>query len=201
VRPRERLGIFGGTFDPVHIGHLVAALEARYQLALDRVLFVVARDPWQKHGTVVAPAAARFAMVRAAIAGVEGFEPSTIELARGGPTFTIDTVEELTADDRDVFLIVGADAAARLDTWERASDLRTAVRVAVLARGDEGAPAAPPGWDVCPVAMPRIDVSSTDLRERLARGAPIDFLVPAAAIRVIREHRLYTPAGSGKIIS
>ena len=95
----------------MHVGHLVAAMEARFQLELDRVLFVVARDPWQKRGRVVAPAAARFEMVAAAIEGVDGFEASTIELDRPGPTYTIDTVIELAAADRDLFLIVGADAA------------------------------------------------------------------------------------------
>ena len=190
---RERLGVFGGTFDPVHVGHLVAAMEARFQLELDRVLFVVARDPWQKRGRVVAPAAARFEMVAAAIEGVEGFEASTIELDRPGPTYTIDTVIDLAAADRDLFLIVGADAAAGLDSWERADELRGAVTVAVLARATDAEPEPLTGWDVRPVTMPRIDVSSTALRARVARGVPIDFLVPVGAIRVLRERRLYTP--------
>ena len=189
----ERLGVFGGTFDPVHVGHLVAAVEARYQLDLDRVLFVVARDPWQKRGQVVAPADARFAMVAAAVAGVDGFEASTLELDRSGPTYTIDTVADLAAAHRDLFLIVGADAAAGLDTWKRAESLRDAVTVAVLARATDTALEPLIGWDVRPVTMPRIDVSSTALRDRLARGAPVDFLVPPGAIRVIRERRLYTP--------
>ncbi len=190
---RERLGVFGGTFDPVHVGHLVGAVEARYQLDLDRVLFVVARDPWQKRGQVVAPADARFAMVAAAVAGVDGFEASTLELDRSGPTYTIDTVADLAAAHRDLFLIVGADAAAGLDTWKRAESLREAVTVAVLARATDTALEPLIGWDVRPVTMPRIDVSSTALRDRLARGAPVDFLVPPGAIRVIRERRLYTP--------
>ena len=190
---RERLGVFGGTFDPVHVGHLVAAMEARFQLELDRVLFVVARDPWQKRGRVVAPAAARFEMVAAAIEGVDGFEASTIELDRPGPTYTIDTVIELAAADRDLFLIVGADAAAGLDSWERADELRGAVTVAVLARATDAEPEPLTGWAFRPVTMPRIDVSSTALRARIARGVPIDFLVPAGAIRVLRERRLYTP--------
>jgi len=193
VGTRERLGVFGGTFDPVHVGHLVGAVEARYQLDLDRVLFVVARDPWQKRGQVVAPADARFAMVAAAVAGVDGFEASTLELDRSGPTYTIDTVSDLAAAHRDLFLIVGADAAAGLDTWKRAESLREAVTVAVLARATDTALEPLIGWDVRPVTMPRIDVSSTALRDRLARGAPVDFLVPPGVIRVIRERRLYTP--------
>ena len=191
---RERLGIFGGTFDPVHVGHLVAAMEARFQLELDRVLFVVARDPWQKRGQVVAPAAARFEMVAAAIEGVDGFEASTIELDRPGPTYTIDTVDRARgARIVTSSSIVGADAAAGLDAWERADELRGAVTVAVLARATDAEPEPLTGWDVRPVTMPRIDVSSTALRARIARGVPIDFLVPAGAIRVLRDRRLYTP--------
>ena len=169
---RERLGVFGGTFDPVHIGHLVGAVEARYQLDLDRVLFVVARDPWQKRGQVVAPADARFAMVAAAVAGVDGFEASTLELDRSGPTYTIDTIADLAAAHRDLFLIVGADAAAGLDTWKRAESLREAVTVAVLARATDTALEPLIGWDARPVTMPRIDVSSTALRDRLAAVPP-----------------------------
>src|SRR5262245_2675638 len=115
---RRRLGVFGGTFDPVHIGHLAAAVEARHALQLDRTLLVVAPDPWQKRGSVVAPAGARFEMVEAAVADIAGLEASSIELERDGPTYTIDTVETLQAGDdtTDVFLVVGADVAANIDT-------------------------------------------------------------------------------------
>jgi nicotinate-nucleotide adenylyltransferase len=194
----ERLGILGGTFDPVHVGHLVAATEARHQLALDRVLLVVAGDPWQKHGHVVASAEDRWAMVAAAVEPVDGLEPSRLELDREGATYTIDTVEQLAGRDRALFLIVGADAVARLHTWRRVDDLRSRVTLGVVGRtGDE--PAADKlradGWDCEAVVMPRLDVSSTDLRRRIANGAPIDFLVPEGAVRVLRERRLYTPPG------
>jgi nicotinate-nucleotide adenylyltransferase len=136
----ERLGIFGGTFDPVHVGHLAAASAARHQLHLDRVLLVVAGAPWQKDD-VVAAADARFAMVAAAIDGVEGFEASRLELDRSGPTYTIDTVEQLAADDRELVLIVGADVAAKLDTWKRADELQKLVTIAVARRtGSNAAP-------------------------------------------------------------
>ena len=98
----------GGTFDPVHVAHLAAAAAARHQLGLDRVLLVVAGDPWQKHGTVVAPADARYEMVAAAIDGVDGLEASRLEIDRPGLTYTIDTVEQLQPPDRELFLIVGS---------------------------------------------------------------------------------------------
>src|SRR6478672_11079337 len=92
----ERIGILGGTFDPVHVGHLMDAVAARDQLDLQRVLLVVARDPWQKRDRVIAPAEVRYEMLVAAIDGVDGLEPSRIELERDGPTYTIDTVEQLS---------------------------------------------------------------------------------------------------------
>ncbi|MET1002457.1 MAG: nicotinate-nucleotide adenylyltransferase [Acidimicrobiia bacterium] len=191
VKDFERLGILGGTFDPVHTGHLVAALEARNQLDLDRVLLVVAGDPWQKQGTVVAPAAARYEMVAAAIAGLDGLQASRIEVDREGPTYTIDTVEALARPGRRLFLVVGADVATRLDGWHRADDLRHAVTIAVVTRGDDEAPVVS-GWNAEAVTMPRLDISSTEIRRRIPADAPIDGLVPPGAVRVIRSRRLYT---------
>src|SRR5438309_566525 len=119
AEPRERIGILGGTFDPVHVGHLIDACAARHQLALDRVLVVVARDPWQKHGRVVAPAEQRFEMLAAAIDGAVGLEASRIELERDGPTYTIDTVEQLSEPGRELVLVMGSDVAGSLDSWHR----------------------------------------------------------------------------------
>jgi nicotinate-nucleotide adenylyltransferase len=188
----ERLGVFGGTFDPVHVGHLTAASIARHQLGLARVLMVVAGDPWQKRGHVVASAEARYEMLAAALDGVDGIEASRLELDRPGPTRTIDTVEALQAPDREIVLVVGADVSTSLHTWWRVDDLRDAVTLAVVEREDE--PAAPllDGWRVVPVRMPRLDVSSTDLRRRIAVGEPVDFLIPLPAVRVLRSHGLYT---------
>jgi nicotinate-nucleotide adenylyltransferase len=187
----ERLGIMGGTFDPVHVAHVVAAAEARYQLRLDRVLFVVAGDPWQKHESVSAPADARYEMVTAALAGVEGFEPSRIEIDRAGPTYTIDTVNELRASDRELFLIVGRDVAQALESWKAVDELQSAVTLAIVDR--EGIHTDPPaGWNAASLTMPRLDVSSTDLRRRVAAGEPVDFLMPAGAVRVMRARALYT---------
>jgi nicotinate-nucleotide adenylyltransferase len=189
----ERLGLLGGTFDPVHVGHVVAAVEARAALELDRVLLVVAASPWQKEGQVVAPADVRLAAVRAAVEGIQGLEASDVEIARGGPTFTADTVAELAARGRELFLIVGSDVAARIGTWKRVDDVRRTATLVVVERCGEQS-ASPPGeWRLERVQIPRLDVSSTDLRERMVNGQPIEGLVPAGAVRVLREAGLYTP--------
>jgi nicotinate-nucleotide adenylyltransferase len=190
----ERLGLLGGTFDPVHVAHLAAAAAARDQLELARVLVVVAGDPWQKRGRVCAPAEARFEMVAAAIDGVSALEVSRLEIDREGPTYTIDTVETLHRDDpeRELFLIVGSDVAASIETWHRAPALRAGVTLAIVDREDVAPSTPPPGWRCVRVHMPRLDVSSTDLRRRIAAGESVDFLVPPPAARVLRARGLYT---------
>jgi nicotinate-nucleotide adenylyltransferase len=188
----ERLGILGGTFDPVHVAHLAAACAARHQLELASVLLLVAGEPWQKRGAVVAPAEARFAMVAAAVDGVDGLEASRIEIDRDGPTYTIDTVEALSTPERDLYLILGTDVARKLDTWHRVEDLRALVTLAIVDREGDAIEDAPDGWRVVRVTMPRLDVSSTDLRRRVAAGEPVEFLVPLPAVRVLRERCLYT---------
>jgi nicotinate-nucleotide adenylyltransferase len=190
--PGERIGVFGGTFDPVHVGHVVAAVEARRALGLDRVLLVVAGDPWQKRGLVVARAADRLAMVEAAVEGIEGLEASALEVERPGPTYTADTLEALTAPQRELFLVVGADVAATLSTWtgvERIPDLATLV--VVERAGASPAVELGPPWRVERLAIPQLDVSSTELRARAARGWPLDGFVPPGAVRVVRERGLY----------
>jgi nicotinate-nucleotide adenylyltransferase len=189
-----RLGILGGTFDPIHVAHLAAAAAARDQLRLDRVLMVVAGDPWMKRGRVLAPAEARFEMVAAAIDGVEGLEASRLEIDRGGATYTVDTVEALRAEmpHTELFLIVGSDVAASLESWHRTDVLRGAVTLALVDREDAAPTTAPPGWRCVRLHMPRLDVSSTDLRRRIAAGESVDFLVPPPAARVLRGHGLYT---------
>ena len=188
-----RLGVLGGTFDPPHVGHLVAAVNVRHALQLDRVLLTVANRPWQKVGSrPLSPAADRLAMVEAAVADVEGLEASALELERGGDTFTIDTVEELLAADPDleVFVIVGQDAAAGMPTWERVDDLRERARIVVVERPGTTVE-LPVGWEFDRVEVPRLEVSSTDLRARAVDGRPLDYLVPPAVISVLAERRLY----------
>lgn len=189
-----RIGILGGTFDPVHVAHLFAAVVAREELALECVLLVVANEPWQKVGSRrVTPAAARFAVVEAAVEGVEGLEASRMELDRGGPSYTADTVDDLLASrpGAELFLVVGSDIVPDLGTWRRVDELRERVTLAVVDRAGGVPSPDPPGWLVARVAMPALEVSSSDLRQRLACGRPVDFLIPEAAIRCIRTLGLY----------
>ncbi len=192
-RPRERLGVFGGTFDPVHVGHLVAAVNARHALDLDRVLLVVANQPWQKHARTVTPARDRYAVVEAAVTSVEGIEASPLEVERGGLSYTADTLDELSErqPDAELFLVIGADVADDLDTWERVEAVREGVTLVVVNR--PGVRPAKPlsGWKVVTVEIPGIDISSTDLRARAVDGRPLDFLVPEPAVRLIRQRGLY----------
>jgi nicotinate-nucleotide adenylyltransferase len=192
-----RVGFLGGTFDPVHVGHLVAAVNVRHALALDRLLLIPANVPWQKAGArSITPAADRLAMVEAAVGGVPGLEASSIELDRGGPSYTADTVEELQATfpGAELFCVVGADVADVLHTWERHEVIARNATLVVVNRPGSVRRADLPGWRVSEVEVPALEVSSTDLRARAADGRPLDYLVPAGAIRCIRARRLY--AGS-----
>lgn len=189
----ERLGVLGGTFDPVHVAHLVVASDTRAALGLDRVLLVVAGDPWQKRGRVVASAADRLALVEVAVAGLDGVEASSIEIDRGAASVTADTLETLTGPDRELFLILGADAVANMGTWRRLDETRHLATVVVVERrGDVHAEPPGDGWKVERVSVPRLDISSTELRTRLAEGRPVDGLLPPAVVREIRARGLYT---------
>lgn len=190
----ERLGIFGGTFDPPHVGHLVSAVNVRHELRLDRVLLVVNDVPWQKAGSrAISSAVDRLAMVQAAVADVDGLEASRIEIDAGGPSFTADTLATLIAEDRerDLFVVLGADAAAGLSTWERAEEVRDLATIVVVER--PGTPDAVPldGWRWARVEVPGIEVSSTDLRERASDGRPLDYLVTREVVAWIETHGLY----------
>ena len=188
------MGLLGGTFDPVHTGHLVAAVNVRHALDLDRVLLVVANAPWQKSAGLVTPAADRLAVVEAAVAGTTGVEASSIEIDRGGESYTADTLEQLVAEnpDRELFLVVGADVAADLHTWRRPDVVARLATLVVVSRG--GRPDVDPGpsWRVEHVRIPALDISSSDLRARAADGRPLDHLVPLPAIACIRERGLYS---------
>jgi len=193
---RARIGILGGTFDPVHVGHLVAAVNVRHELALDRVLLVVANEPWQKVGSrPVSDARDRLALVEAAVSSCPGVEASAIEIERGGLSYTADTVVELERRHHgaDLYLIVGADVASSLDSWERVDELRGRVRLVVVNRPGAAMfdPGLLDGWDFSTVEIPDLEISSTDLRDRAATGRPLDFLVPLEAIRLLRDLSLY----------
>lgn len=189
----RRLGILGGTFDPPHIGHLVTANEVQHQLDLDEVWMVVANEPWQKVGTrELSSASDRFDMVAAAVADDDAVSASDIEIRRGGPSYSIDTLGELQEQDpdRELYLIVGSDAAAGLDTWERASSIGELCRIVVVERPGVHS-AVPDGFEALHVEVPRLDVSSTELRARVRSGRSLRHLVPPSVIALIAERGLY----------
>ena len=194
VKSVTKLGVFGGTFDPPHVGHLVAAVNVRHELGLDIVLLVVANDPWQKtDDRTLTPAADRLAMVEAAVAGVEGLEASDIELRRGGTSYTADTLAALHDQHpgAELFLVLGSDAAAGLPTWERVDEVRAGAGVVVVTRpgAEDGRP--PPGWSWTRVETPRLEVSSTDLRARFRDGRPLDYLLTDEVVSCIEARGLY----------
>lgn len=196
----QRIGVFGGTFDPVHVGHLVAAVNARHTLQLDRVVLMVANVPWQKAGMrQVTPADDRYAMVAAAVSGVPGLEASRLEIDRGGPSYTADTVAalRLAHPGAELFVIVGWDVSSELASWERFEEVRDLATLVVVNRPGAPAPVGlvQEGWRLVEVAVPNLEISSTDLRARAATGRPLDYLVPEAAVRVIRQRGLYAVSG------
>jgi nicotinate-nucleotide adenylyltransferase len=186
--------VFGGTFDPPHLGHLVAAANVRHALALDVVLLVVANVPWQKvDSRPITDAEVRWAMVVDAVAGAAGLEASRLEIDRGGHSYTADTLAEL-AQERpgvELFLILGSDAARGLLSWERAEEIRDRATVVVVDRAGDRPAAALAGWRWETVEVPAIEVSSSELRTRAGDGRPLDFLVPAAVLNRIRSLDLY----------
>lgn len=188
----KRIGVFGGTFDPPHNGHLVVAAGARHALGLEVVLMVVANRPWQKEGSRrVSDPIDRLAMTVALCEGVDGVEPSGIELERGGPSYTADTLAALNRPDRELFLVLGRDAAAGLPTWERVDEVRESCVPVLVDRPGVPAPPLPGGWDWQVVDVPRLDISSSDLRWRVGEGWPLHGLVPPAVAAEAAERGLY----------
>jgi nicotinate-nucleotide adenylyltransferase len=188
-----RVGLFGGTFDPPHVGHLVTAVNVRHALHLDVVYLMVANVPWQKAGTrPITPAADRFAMVQAAVADVPGLQAGRAEIDHGGPSYTADTLAHLAREHpgSSLFTIVGDDAAAQFATWDRYHEVAAASTLVVVDR--PGDPVALPSeFEWVHVEVPRLEVSSTDLRARCTDGRPLDYLVTEPVLDVIRELGLY----------
>ena len=195
------LGIMGGTFDPIHVGHLAVAEEAREALGLDRVLFVPAGQPPHKVPGSVSRVGDRVAMVQLAIADNPAFELSMVEVQREGPSYTVDTVEALARSDPEsqLHLILSAETFAELPSWHEPERLFAAARMAVVPR--EGYPAPDPAWlarafpgredRVEYLSGPRLGLSSTALRARVAAGRSIRYLVAPAVEAYIAEHDLY----------
>ena len=187
----QRIGLFGGTFDPPHMGHLRAALAAQRAFLLHRLLFVVANDPWQKSTErSLTEACHRLAMVRMLVEGVEGVEASDLEILRGGPSYTIETVNELRDQGNEVILVVGADTAAGLDTWERASELRELVEVAVVDRPGCVLPELK-GWRFQRVVTESPNISSSGVRDLVGDQSSTRDSVPAAISDYILSQDLY----------
>ena len=195
-----RVGVMGGTFDPIHLGHLVAASEALHAFELHRVLFTPAGDPWQR--ATAAPAEDRLMMTSLAVGGFSSFAVSRLELDRKGPTYTADSLEtlrEFHGPEVSFFLIAGADAVLNLPTWKKLDRLCELAEIVAVTR---------PGSDlglfeqtrdlprVHVLEMPGIDISATQIRERVVQGRPIDFLVPEAVAAYIRQHGLYLDGAS-----
>jgi nicotinate-nucleotide adenylyltransferase len=198
----RRIGVMGGTFDPIHLGHLVAAEEARWQFDLDRVVFVPAGRPWQKP-VGVTPPEDRYLMTVLATASNPAFTVSRLEIDHPGPTYTVDTLRRLRAeqtDDTRLYFIIGADAVLQILSWKEPDQ--------VLAQAEFIA-ATRPGFDLdrlvsqVPGAtdrihlmkIPALAISASDIRARVARGAPIQYLVPDCVARYIHEHGLYQDLG------
>ena len=198
--PAVRLGVFGGTFDPVHVGHLAIAHAALETLPLDRVLFVLARRaPLKEHGPV-AGEADRLAMLELAVAGEPRFSVSRVELDREGPSYTVDTLEALAGSDGrpsgrpdELFLILGGDALAALPRWKDADRIAKLATLVVAER-----PGAPERMGNAPVVQfdaPRLDISSRELRARVARGRSLRYLVPDPVWKHIEARGLYRAEG------
>lgn len=189
----RRVGLFGGTFDPPHVGHLVTAVNVRHALKLDVVLLMVANVPWQKEGTrAITPACDRLAMVEAAVADVEGLQPGREEINGGGPSYTADTLATLSEEfvGAEFFTVVGDDAAAGLHTWTRWQEVKERSQLVVVDRPGEPVELADDiAW--IRVEVPRLEVSSTDLRARFTDGRPLDYLITQPVLDVIRARGLY----------
>ena len=181
-----RIGVFGGTFDPVHVGHLAIANAALDELGLDRVYFVPARRSPLKRDGPIASAEDRIAMLTAATRDEPHFRVSSVELDRNGPSFTVDTLEALRGEG-DLFLILGSDAYADFERWHEPARIRELAAIVLAAR--PGVPNAPK--TVRMLDSPLMDISSRELRARAARGRSLRYLVPEAVLRYIEEHRLY----------
>ncbi|MGW0559759.1 nicotinate-nucleotide adenylyltransferase [Streptomyces sp. NPDC003016] len=191
---KRRLGVMGGTFDPIHHGHLVAASEVAAQFHLDEVVFVPTGQPWQKSHKQVSPAEDRYLMTVIATASNPQFSVSRIDIDRGGPTYTIDTLRDLRElnSDSDLFFITGADALAQILTWRDAEELFSLSHfIGVTRPGHDLTDDGLPKGGVSLVEVPALAISSSDCRARVAAGEPVWYLVPDGVVRYIDKRELY----------
>jgi len=197
----RRVGVMGGTFDPVHHGHLVAASEVAHRFALDEVVFVPTGRPWQKDDRDVAPAEDRYLMTVIATASDPRFRVSRVDVDRDGPTYTVDTLRDLRAEydarsvSTELFFITGADALASIASWRDSDEvLGLAHFVGVTRPGHALADPGLPEGSVTLVEVPALAISSTDCRARVAAGAPIRYLVPEGVLEYVAKRGLYRAA-------
>lgn len=191
----RRVGVMGGTFDPIHHGHLVAASEVADSFALDEVIFVPTGQPWQKSERVVSPAEHRYLMTVIATASNPRFNVSRVDVDRRSPTYTVDTLRDLRTqlgDKTDLFFITGADALAKILSWKDAAQVfELAHFIGVTRPGFRLSDSHLPADSVSLVQVPAMAISSTDCRNRVAAGQPIWYLVPDGVVQYITKHNLY----------
>ncbi|MFC6355530.1 nicotinate-nucleotide adenylyltransferase [Luethyella okanaganae] len=190
--PRRRVGVMGGTFDPIHHGHLVAASEVAQSFGLDEVVFVPTGRPWQKSG--VSLGEHRYLMTVIATASNPRFTVSRVDIDRDGPTYTIDTLRDLHRErpNAELFFITGADAITQIITWKDVQELWDLAHfVAVSRPGHDLSISGLPTQDVSLLEVPALAISSTDCRSRVSRGYPVWYLVPDGVVQYISKHHLY----------
>jgi nicotinate-nucleotide adenylyltransferase len=196
---RRRVGVMGGTFDPVHHGHLVAASEVQSWFHLDEVVFVPTGQPWQKQDREVSPAEDRYLMTVIATASNPRFWVSRVDIDRGGPTYTIDTLRDLRTElpDADLYFITGADALGDIFTWRDATELFDLAHFVGCTRPgftmDSSTLKGLPADKVTVLEIPALAISSTDCRKRRIRGEPVWYLVPDGVVQYITKYALYAP--------
>ena len=189
----NRLGIMGGTFDPIHHGHLVAASEVAARFELDDVVFVPTGEPWQKHGRRVSSGEDRYLMTVIATASNPRFTVSRVDIDRDGPTYTIDTLRDLRDQrpDDELFFITGADAMGQILTWKDVDELWDLAHFVGVTRPGHDLTDMGLKDDVSLMEIPAMAISSTDCRERVRRGRPVWYLVPDGVVQYIAKHHLY----------
>lgn len=188
-----RIGLFGGSFDPVHIGHLLVAQAAREELRLDRIYFIPANESPFKPGRRLAPASLRVSLLRIALCGLTFCEIDSQELDRGGVSYTIDTVETYASrfPSAELFYLIGGDHVEQLGKWRRAGDLAKLLEFVIIPRPGESAPAAPAGFRTRGLTGFPIRISSSQIRARVKERLPIDLLTGAPVAESIRNNGLY----------
>lgn len=199
TEPRRRLGVMGGTFDPIHHGHLVAASEVQSVFDLDEVIFVPTGRPWQKEGSQISDPEHRYLMTVVATAANPRFTVSRVDIERPGQTYTIDTLRDLKQQfpNDDLFFITGADALTNILTWKNHEEIfELAHFVGVTRPGHQLQSDGLPADKVTLIEVPAMAISSTDCRTRVASGIPVWYLVPDGVVQYINKYALYTGSDS-----